>query len=249
MTFAAGCKSEKKITTYDNIYKEKPVTVYIAPVEDKTSRKEEKFPQDKAANEERNVAARYLQLTLPKPLRNQGYYTISGMSALQIAKKEQHTSKQLRNEDIRSYAQYYGIDALLVVTMHRWIERNGEWQLFIEYTLRSTKSNSDLLHTWVKATKKLDTDFKGDPIAMKDDNDFAEAMNMDNSTAQRCRLVARVNDYVLRNLPISSSKRQFEQDRYMKANAAYFNYIFTPDGSIDIEKTTMEAFEEECFVQ
>ena len=248
LALATGCKSSKKVSTYDEIYNEKPVTVYIAPIEDKTSRKIEKYPMDKEANEELNAAARYMYHTLSVPLRRQGYYTIGTLATEQIAKQQGHSAKQLRNEDIRTYAQLYGVDAILIVTIHRWKSTYSNWDLFAEYTLRSTKSNNDLMHTWVKASKQLNTDYSGNPVAMPEDAEFAAEMEMNVSTAQRCQLVQKVNDYVLRNLPVSSNKPQFEKDRYLKANPSYFFYSFTPDGEIEIENMSMESFEEECFV-
>lgn len=244
-----GCKTEKKITVYGDIYAEKPVTIYIAPLQDLSSRKPEKYPKDIDFNNELNSAAHYLGQTLPSPLLNQGYYVIGTLASQQIAKKQNQTHKQLLNDDIKIYAQLYGIDAILCTTIHRWVEKNGEWILFVEYALRSTKTNNDLLHTWVKAVKQIPTDFKGDPIALKSDKEFAKRMNMENGTAQRCILVEQVNDYVLRNLPISSVKRQFEQDRYTRANSTYLTYYLTPEGEIEVENSTMESFEEDCFVE
>ena len=70
-----GCKSEKKINSYSDIYSERPITIYIAPVIDKAERKVEKYPTDIAYNNEINTAKackywaekqkpRLLQLTL-----------------------------------------------------------------------------------------------------------------------------------------------------------------------------------------
>ena len=245
----AGCKSEKKITAYNDVYAEKPVTVYIAPIQDNATRKEEKYQKDIDYNTEINNARNYLFECLQKPLSNQGYYVIGKLASEQIAQQEKQSAKELKSKDIKRYAQYYGIDAILVTTLHRWVEKNGQWIVFIEYTLRSTKSNNDLLHTWVKATKMIPTDLKGDPIALKSDKAFANRYNMSNGSAQRCILVEQVSDYVLRDLPISSTKRQFEQDRYKKANSAYFDYIFNADGDINIEASSMESFEQDCFVE
>lgn len=245
----AGCNSNKKINTYENIYSEKPVTIYIAPIQDHSTRKPEKYPKDIDYNNELNTATNYLTQTMSTPLINQGYYVIGVLASQQIAKQQNHTAKQLMSGDLKIYAQLYGIDAVLTTTIHRWVEKNGEWILFIEYALRSTKSNNDLMHTWVKAVKQIPTDLKGDPIILKSDRAYAAKMNFDNGTAQRCFLVQQVNDYVLRNLPTSSVKRQFERDRYARANEAYFTYYFTPEGEIEIENSTMESFEEDCFVE
>ena len=51
----AGCNSNKKINTYENIYSEKPVTIYIAPIQDHSTRKPEKYPKDIDYNNELNT--------------------------------------------------------------------------------------------------------------------------------------------------------------------------------------------------
>lgn len=245
----AGCKSEKKIAHYSGIFSEKPQTIYLAPIQDNSSRKENKYQKDIAFNNEVTTAASFLYQTLPQPLINQGYYVIGPLASEKISNVMEHSFKQLRDMDISEYYKKYSIDAILLTTIHRWIDKNGEWTVFLEYQLRSTKSNSDLMHTWVKATKQIPLNTKGDPVALNSDNAFARKMDCDNGTAQRCRLVQMANDYVLRDLPLSATERRYEEDRYTNANATYFNYVFTGDGEIEIEKMTIDAYEQECFLE
>ena len=244
---ATGCSGEKKINAYSDIYSERPVTIYIAPVNDKAERKVEKYPSDIEYNNELNTAKAYLRQTMPNALEKKGYYIIGPVASAEIAQSIGMTAKQLRNGDMKSLNEEWGIDAVLVVTLHKWKDDNGKKTAFLEYQLRSTRSNVDLLHTWVKATKEVSTNLKGDPIKLKNDTKFAKRFDMDNGSAQRSFLMEKVNDYVLRNLPISSQRRQFEKDQYKTANPSYISYRWF-DGGAEVEPCGAEEYESEAFL-
>lgn len=242
-----GCKSEKKATSYSDIYSERPTTIYIAPVNDKTQRRVEKYPKDAEYNNEINSAKAYLLQTMPDPMIRKGYYVIGPVASAEIAEAVPMTPKQLRNGDLKQLGTDYGIDAVLVVTLHNWKDENSKKIAYLEYQLRSTKSNVDLMHTWVLATKQVSTNLKGDPIRLKNDTRFAKKMDVDNGTAQRCFLVEKVNDYVLRNLPTSSQRRQFEKDLYSAANPQYIKYTWM-DGGAEVEECSEEEYESQAFL-
>lgn len=248
MTLLCGCKSEKKISYYGDIYSEKPTTLYLSPINDRTERRVEKYPQDAEYNNALNTAAAFMYQTMPNPLIRKGYYVIGPVATKQIAADNPRTAKQLRNADLSDFNKKYGIDAMLMVTIHKWKEENGKWIVYLEYQLRSTKSNSDLMHTWVLATKEVPKNMKGDPIVMRSDKAYAEQYKMDNQTAQRCFLVERVNDYILRDLPISATQRQFENDQYRPSNASYLKYTWSENGNAVVEKCSLEEFEQGCFI-
>lgn len=244
----SGCESEKKVNYYSDIYAEKPTTIYIAPIIDNSSRRVEKYPKDVAYNNEVNTAAKYLYQTMATPLINHGYYVIGPVASKEIAASDTRTPKQWRNGSLEKYNNDYGIDAVLIVTLHRWNEGNGEWTAYLEYNLRSAKTNTELMHKWVMATKRIPTDLKRDPRPMKTDKIFAEKMGFDNGTAQRCWLVEKVNDYVLRNIPISATQRQFEDDLYKNASATYIKYVWSEDGNADVTDCSIEEYEQGCFI-
>ncbi len=248
LTLLGGCKSEKKINLYSDIYSEKPTIIYVAPINDRMERKVEKYPSDIAYNNELNTSTAYLYQTMARPMLKRGYYVLAPVASRQIAATENSTPKQLRNGSLAAYKQNYGIDAVLLVTIHRWTEENGKWIVFLEYQMRSTKSNVDLMHTWVMATKQVPVNMKSDPIVMQGDKAFAKRFAMDNGTAQRSFLVEKVNEYVLRDLPISNTQRQFEEDRYRAANRTYINYTWTEDGGADVQPISAEEFEQKCFI-
>lgn len=242
-----ACKSEKKITSYSDIYSEQPVTIYIAPINDKAQRKVEKYPSDIEYNNELNSAKAYMYQTMPNALVKKGYYVIGPVASAEIAEATAMTNKQLRNGDLKSFGADYGVDAILIVTLHSWKDENGKKTAFLEYQMRSTKSNVDLLHTWVMATKQVSTNLKGDPIKLKNDTRFAKKMELDNGSAQRCYLVEKVNDYILRNIPTSSQRRQFEKDLYRNANPQYIKYMWI-DGGSDVLECSEEEYESQAFL-
>lgn len=244
-----SCKQEKKVTYYEGIYSEKPVLIYIPPVEDRSARQFEKYPKNVEYNNECNTAAQYFYQTLSYPLLSNGYYVVGPLTAHQIFDLDGISHKNMRRGDIKSLYNDYGIDAVLNTTIHRWVEKNAEWTVYIEYQLRSAKTNTELMHKWVKATKLLPTNLKGDPYILQRDRKFAQQMGgVDNGTAQRCWIVEKCNDYVLRNLPTSSTRRQFEEDLYRGANATYIKYIWNQDGQADVQPLSAEEFEQGCFV-
>ena len=242
-----GCNGEKKINSYSDIYSEKPTTIYVAPINDNAERKVEKYPSDIEYNNELNTAKAFLYQTLASPLTKKGYYVIGPVASEAIAQNISMTYKQLRSSDLRQINKEYGIDAIMLVTIHKWKDENGKKTAFMEYQLRSTKTNVDLLHTWVMATKQVSTNLKGDPIKLKNDTKFAKQYDMDNGTAQRSFLMEKVNDYVMRDLPLSSMRRQFENDKYRGANPTYIKYVWF-DGGADVQDCSAEEYEAGAFL-
>ena len=247
--FLSSCKSEQKVSYYSNIYTEKPTTVYIAPIQDYSTRKEEKYPKDAEYNSELNYAANYMYQTLGTPMLNQGYYVVGPVAGKEIAETESRSLKKLHKANLTNYYKYFGVDAILFTTIHKWEEKNGEWIVYAEYILRSTKTYNEFLHTWVKATKKLALDMKGDPVAMRTDNIFAKTMELTNGASQRCILVEQLNDFILRNIPISSMQRQFEQDQFLRSNSEYLNFLYNENGEVECKPISMEEFENACFLK
>lgn len=245
----AGCKSSKKNAFYDNIYKEKTSTIYVAPLSDIAERNAERELNDKSHNASLDIAAKHMYLTAATPLVNSGYYVIGPMASAQIAATETRTRRQLQNGSIADLNERYGIDAILLTTIHRWRETTCEWTVYAEYQLRSTKSGEELMHVWVRATKLLPTDHKGVPQPLKADIDFAEAWDCDLATAQRCRLVEVLNQFILNDLPLGNRSRQYAEDRYIASRSTeYVNLLIDRDGSVEMKRTTEESFEDDCFV-
>lgn len=234
-----SCKSEKKLEQYSAIYSERPTVIYVAPLNDLSMRRAVRTPEDSLYNISLNIAARQLFLTASDPLVYNGYYVPGPLSSAQIAATEWRTGKQLRNDSIPDYKTDLGIDAVLFITVHNWANTSNSWTVEAEYVLRSTVSNNELLHVSVAAKKILPTDFKGNPLPLRDDEAFALKYGCDLETAQRCRLVETLNKFVLKDLPAGKRAREHRTERYIRSHPEYFNLVIHPDGSVQMQQTEM----------
>ncbi|MCR4660015.1 MAG: hypothetical protein K5650_06940 [Bacteroidales bacterium] len=245
-----GCKTTQKTAFYEDIYKEQTATIYVAPLNDLSARNAERELNDKNHNASLNTAAKYLYISASTPLITSGYYVIPPLASAQIAAAEQRTRKELMTGKIDDYATRYGIDAVLFTTIHGWRETSCQWTLFAEYVLRSTKSNDELMHVWVEASKLLPTDHRGNPLPLKADQDFADQWDCDLATAQRCRLAEILNQFVLNDLPLGNRSRQYNEDRYIPSRSTeYIKLMVDRDGTLEMKRISLEQFEEDCFLQ
>lgn len=227
-----GCKGENKMAQFKEVYQEPPATLYVAPIVDKSERRAVRTVEDSIYNAAVNTATKHLYLTASDPLIFNGYYMLGPLASAQLAATEHRTVKQLRNENINDYHSDLGIDAILFLTVNSWSSTHNSWTVEVEYVLRSTRTGSEVMHTVVKATKMLHTDFKGRPKPLGDDINFAVKYGCDLETAQRCRLVEILNQFVLKDLPSGSRARPMSIERYVPTHAEYFEMQINPDGSV-----------------
>ncbi len=235
----ASCKSEKKLESYSDIYRERPNVIYVAPLNDLSTRRALRTPEDSLYNISLNIAAQQLFLTATDPLVFNGYYVPGPLASAQIAATEWRTGKQLRNDSIGDLKTDLGIDAVLFITIHGWAFTSNSWTVEVEYVLRSTVKGNEWMHVLVKAKKILPTDFKGNPLPLRDDELFALQYGCDLETAQRCRLVETLNKYVLKDLPGGKRAREHRTERYIRSHPEYFNFVIHPDGSVQMQQTEM----------
>lgn len=237
--FLIGCKGPKRITQYDEVYKERPATIYIAPVNDRSVRHPMRTMDDSIYNASLNVATKQLYLTASDPLIFNGYYVLGPLASAQIAATETRTGKQLRNGNIQDYYTDLGVDAILFITLLNWSETAVSWTAEIEYTLRSTHTGNEVMHVIVTSSKQLQTDFKGNPKPLGADEDFAKKYGCDLETAQRCRLVEVTNQFVLRDLPSGKRSREMAVERYVVSHPEYFNLNINPSGGVEILRQSL----------
>ena len=230
----AGCKGENKMGHFGEVYQERPLNIYIAPVVDHSERRAVRSLEDSAYNASVNIATKQLYLTASAPLVFNGYYVLGPLASSQLAATEHRTVKQLRNENINDYYTELNIDAILFLTVNSWSSTHNTWSIEVEYVLRSTRTGSEVMHAVVKATKMLQTDFKGKPQPLGPDRDFAANFGCDLETAQRCRLVELVNQFVLKDLPSGGRARPVSIERYVPTHPEYFRMQINPDGSVMI---------------
>jgi hypothetical protein len=234
-----ACSSEKKMDQYSDIYRERPSVVYVAPLNDLTPRRALRTTEDSLYNLSLNIAAKQLFLTASDPLVYHGYYVPGPLASAQIAATEWRTGKQLRNENIEDYYTDLGIDAVLFLTINGWTTTSNSWTVEVEYVLRSTVKGNEWMHVLVKAKKILPTDFKGNPLPLRDDEHFALQYGCDLETAQRCRLVETLNKYVLKDLPGGKRSREHRTERYIRSHPEYFNLQIYPDGTVEMKQTEL----------
>ena len=234
LALLAGCKGEKRITKYTELYNERPSTVYVVPVNDVSSRRAVRETADSVYNASLNVAARQLYLTASDPLTSHGYYTMGPLASAQLAATETRSGKQLRNENINDLYTNLGIDAVLFIDLLSWSNTSNTWSVEAEYVMRSTHTGVEVLHVHVNATKILHTDFKGNPKPLREDLEFAEKYGCDLETAQRCRLVEIMNQYVLRDIPSGKRARQRDAEQYVNSHPEYFKLRIHRDGSVEM---------------
>lgn len=234
LALLAGCKGEKRITKYTELYNERPSTVYVVPVNDVSPRRAVRETADSVYNASLNVAARQLYLTASDPLTSHGYYTMGPLASAQLAATETRSGKQLRNENINDLYTDLGIDAVLFIDLLSWSNTSNTWSVEAEYVMRSTHTGVEVLHVHVNATKILHTDFKGNPKPLREDLEFAEKYGCDLETAQRCRLVEIMNQYVLRDIPSGKRARQRDVEQYVNSHPEYFKLRIHRDGSVEM---------------
>ena len=243
-----SCKSPKKIATYEDLYKERPITILVAPVQDNAKRLVVKTKQDEVLNDELVQAAHFMRQSTTEPLVNMGYYPLAPLASDVILEKYGKNYRQLSLDGLTELHNKYGIDAVLLVAIHKWEEPEvNEVVVYAEYTLRSTHTGLELMHTWVRGSKMQPVDVKGDPIELTTDNEFINKNGVNNRLAHRLLLLQGMSDFVLRGLPTSSNRWMFEHDRNMPANPTYYNYVIMPDGSIERNNYSEDAFGNECF--
>lgn len=244
----AACNSEKKVTTYEDLYKEQALTILVAPAQDNAKRPQVKTTQDQVLCDELTQAAVYMRQSCIIPLVDQGYYVIPPLSGDVILNKLGMGYRQLMMDDIKKLNTDYGIDAVLLLSVHKWQQfETNEIIVFTEYTLRSTKTGLELMHTWVRGVKLQPVDVKGEPVELAADNAFIRLTGLESPIAHRCILMDQMSDFVLRSLPTSASRWMYQHDRYTSANPAFYGFVMNPDGSVERSEYNEDAFGNECF--
>ena len=243
-----SCKSEKRIATYEDLYKEQPFVIMLAPTQDKAQRALPKTTQDQVLNDELTIAAQYVRQTIAKPLADQGYYPLAPLATDILMDTIKMDYQQLALSDLKSLASNYGIDAVLLIAIHNWQEPEvNEVAVYAEYTLRSTKTGMELMHTWVRGCKMQPLDAKGVPVELSTDIDFINRTGFTSRLAHRCILLEAMSDFVLRSLPTSAGRWYFQHYQYIPANPSFYSFTIFPDGSIERSQLNEEAFGNESF--
>lgn len=248
LSLLLSCKGEKRVATYETLYKEQPFTILLAPVQDNSKRILQKTSQDQLLNSELDDAAHYLRQSLSEPLVSQGYYVIPSLTSDVLIQQMGKDYHQLMFGDLKELSSRYGIDAVLLAAIHKWEEPEvNELVVYVEYTLRSTKTGQELSHNWVRGTKLQPVDTKGSPVELASDLSYMELTGFNSRMTHRCLLLEQVSDFVLRSTPTSANRWYFKHDQYAPAAPAYYGFTILPDGSLEQSTYNEDAFGNECF--
>ena len=247
----AGCGSEKKAVRYKNIYEEQPAVVLVATPVDFTPRKSPKEKNAKRYNMEFDNANIYFHQSLVNTLNVKGYYTIPYFNTVEILKTHPpcDSSSVQDSSILRIFSEKYGIDAILFTKIFKWKEAESEWTVYIEYKLKSAKTNNTLFHAKCKGVKNIPHNTRGSVAIASFDRGHQKYLDFDARTLNRMILLSRVNDFVLKNLPNGKAHKKFENDMKQAAIPEYLEFSIDEMGALSVKQILPEQFEHEWFVE
>lgn len=247
LVLLSSCKSEKKYVRYETLYGEAPKSIYITPLFDMMTRKSTADSALAASYARRDTLSRYFLKTLPQGLMQRGYLVTGGDSILRPGISSARRLSKLQKDTLSLLALSQGSDAILIPTLVGWKDNPIHPTVFLEYHLRSTKSGKDLMHCWVQVSREVDTTYKGEIMPLMDELWLADTLHTGLDCAIRCLMVERANLFVTQDLPFTPNSFYYKHDLYLYATNDYFKITFSNDGTMEVEPTTMEEYENSCF--
>ena len=243
-----GCNTEKKAVRYKDIYAEQPAVVMAAKPIDFTPRKSPRERNAKRYNLELENSNIYFHQSLLNSLNTKGYYVIPYFSSEEILKK--HTPTDTANAGaLQVFTEKFGIDAILFASIFRWKEDENQWSVYIEYKLKSTKTNNTLFHAKCKGVKHIPYNARGSVSIASFDRRIQKTLDFDERTVNRMILLTKMNDFVLKNLPNGKSHKDFENDMKKAAIPEYLEFYIDDLGALSITPISLEQFEHEWIVE
>lgn len=118
-----------KLATYEQLYKEDPLTIMVMPPINRSTKVEAK-------------ELFYSSLSIPLTLK--GYYVLPPLLTMEILKEESaYDSEMFVESSLKNMGILFGVDAVLFTTIHEWSKSTiaSQIRVKIEYTLKSTKSD------------------------------------------------------------------------------------------------------------
>ena len=244
----AACSGEKKYVRYAALYEEAPHSIVISPLFDLSTRKTDADSALRAQYANRDAVSRFFVNTLPIGLQQRGYHTRPNDTILLPGIGSSKRLKALQSGDLTRFCSQMDADAVLITTLLAWKDKRTEPALFVEYQLRSTKSGRDLMHTWVKISRTIDTTYKGELIPLLEEIALADSLHVSIECAMRCLMVQQANIFVTQDLPFTTKSYHFKKDLYLPAIQQYFNATISNEGALLVTPSTMEEFENDCFL-
>lgn len=243
-----GCKTESKLSKYKDIYKEKPIIIYVAPTIDQAERKTKNIA-DRNYNNQLDVAKNYMLQSLRKPFLSKGYYVLSPLVSVEIAKIDNLTEANINDTaTLKKIATKYGVDAVLFTYIYKWEVKKDDWIVYVEYILKSSKTGATLMNTKVKARKFIPTNFRGYTSISHRDEMLTKKLKLDIATSQRVLLLDLVNSYVLKDIPWSKNSKDFEKDIDKNTKFSCMEYYCEETGVEIYRPMSIEEFDQDCFL-
>jgi hypothetical protein len=197
----SGCAVNNRIPkgeVYPEMYREMPKTVMVLP----------------AVNHSTAADAPHLySSTIAQPLANSGFYVLSTEITQKFLDNEGlNTGDQLLSVPPQKFAQIFGADAVLYVTIERWDTNyyvlGGNVKVGISYKLKSTKTGAEL---WAYANE-LTMDTSGDSNNGGGLLGALIATAIKTSTQDYVPIARRVNYIALSTIPFGGYHKLYGKD-------------------------------------
>lgn len=196
----SGCAVQKRVAkreAFPEMYSEKPVTILVLP----------------AINHSTAADAPILySSTINEPLSNAGFYVLPIEVTNRFLRNEGFSEgEQLLEVPPQKYAEYFGADAVLYVTIEKWDTNyyviGGDVTVAISYSLKSTKTGETL---WA---------YNGQQVLDTSGNDNSGtllgaliAAAVTTSMQDYVPIARNVNINALRNIPFGKYNKMYEKD-------------------------------------
>lgn len=196
-----ACKTSPPVPDYEKFYAQAPFTVVVPPVRNQTADAE---------------APRFFLATMTKPLVDRGYYVIPVEVTSEILAAEGLDEGALDGVVPKSYADYFGADAVLFVTLTKWdtvyAVLASSVSVAMEYRLVSTRTGEVL---WQTAHEQVIQSSSGGGAGLG--ALVAAAINAAATAAgtDYVPMAMKVNRAACKTLPSGPYSSKFEEEKQM----------------------------------
>lgn len=192
-----SCSTTTRMSQYEGMYTEHPVTLLVMPPINNTT----------------NVEAKELLYTsINKPLVESGYYVISPHLAMEVLKQESaYDAEMFLDRDAAIFARVFGADAVIFSVIDVWKKRGFGIETQIRYFIKSTATNEILFDRTCDLYLDLSSS-SGSNSALGSLMDLAtSAIN----TAMTDHIVAarKCNAYIFQDIPRGKYSPEHMQDQ------------------------------------
>lgn len=171
-----------RLTTYGNIYEEKPVAIMIMPPINKSTKVDAKMS---------------FYNTLAMPLADNGYYAFPPSITMQMMKDQSaYDAELLLDKSMNIINTTFNADAVLFTIVHEWrkVTIGNKVEVKIEYLIKSAKTD-EVLYNRIGVLKVSSSSNSGNVFA-----DLA-VMMIKTAFTKEVTVARRCNDYTFTDIP------------------------------------------------